>query len=274
MANTKVSTMLATTAVLALAACGGGSSSVSNNPTLPSTTSPKPVDERSVNVRNHTSGVQVYIGDEIDENQLRRFAAAVTDQATLEFVYTGDITQAVNLIRTSYWDQNQYGEFTKVDFSIAGTNYSTTIFVDEQTSEAVSVSGTFIAGVPNVVAEGAQLTSIPNGVFTYRGGLIQSTQVNSFSSGSFTMVADFNNSNADFTANTSTDNIFATNIPIKVNTGTFSSNNLTIASPFSIFNPTYTAQLDGSFTGVNASGVVGVYSTTGGEKVGGFAGVR
>lgn len=34
MANTKLSTMLATTAVLALAACGGGSSSVSNFQTL------------------------------------------------------------------------------------------------------------------------------------------------------------------------------------------------------------------------------------------------
>jgi hypothetical protein len=37
MANTKVSTMLATTAVLALAACGGGSSGVSNNPSTVST---------------------------------------------------------------------------------------------------------------------------------------------------------------------------------------------------------------------------------------------
>lgn len=259
--------MLATTAAFALAACGGGggTSGVSNSP----------ADELSMSVRHHASGTTVYIGDEIDENQMRRFAAAVTNQATLEFVYTGDSDQAVNIIRESYWDQNQYGEFTKVDFSIAGTNYSTTIYVDEQTSEAILVSGTFIAGVPNIVAEGAQLTSIPNGTFTYRGGLIQSTNTEGyFDSGLFTMVADFNLGRADLSANTVTQTFSATNIPIHVSTGTFSSNNLTIASPFSIFNSTYTAQLDGSFTGVNASGVVGVYSTTGGEKVGGFAGVR
>lgn len=267
MANTQISTMLATTAVLALAACGGGGGTVGgvgNNP----------AEEMSVNVRTHTSGIQVYIGDEIDENQMRRFTAAVTNQSALEFIYTEDSTQAVNIIRESYWDQNQYGTFTNIDFSIGGVNYATLIYLDDQTNEAVAVAGTFLSRVPNVVANGSKLTSIPIGQFTYRGGIIQSTSFNYFSSGSFTMIADFNNSKADFTANTSTDNIFATNIPINVSTGTFSSNNLTVACRFCTIVPTYTAQLDGSFTGVNASGVVGVYSTTGGEKVGGFAGVR
>lgn len=266
-----VKASLAVSAVALLAACGGGGGSVSNTP--PST-SPNPADEISVNVRNHSSGKHIYIGDEIDENQMRRFAAAVTNQATLEFIYTGDSTQAVNIINNSYWDQNQYGRFRKIDFSAGGQNYSTTIYFDDQTAEAVTVSGIFLAGTPNVVADGARLTSLPTGQFTYRGGLIQSTQVNSFSSGTFTMLADFNTATADLAANTSTNTISATNIPINVNTGTFASNNLTIVCGFCIGVPTYTAQLDGSFTGANASGVVGVYSTTAGEIVGGFAGVR
>jgi hypothetical protein len=267
----KCNAIIAISTVILLAACGGGGGSVSN---IPPSTSPNPADEISVNVRNHTSGNQIYIGDEIDENQLRRFAAVVTDQSALDFIYTGDSNQAVNIIRDSYWDQNQYGRFRKIDFSIGGTNYSTTVYFDDQTNEAVTASGTFLTSGPNVVAEGARLTSIPTGQFTYRGGLIQSTQVNSFTSGSFTMVADFNAATADFTANTLTNNISASNIPINVSTGTFSSNNLTVACGFCIGVPTYTAQLDGSFTGVSASGVVGVYSTTGGEIVGGFAGVR
>lgn len=267
--NIKVS--LAVSAVTLLAACGGGGGANSN---IPPNTSPDPSNEISVNVRNHISNKQIYIGDEIDENQLRRFAAVVTDQSTLDFIYTGDSSQAVNIIRDSYWAQNQYGRFRKIDFSIGGTNYSTTIYFDDQTNQSVTASGTFVAGGPNVLAEGARLTSIPTGQFTYRGGLIQSTQVNSFSSGSFTMVADFNTAKADLTANTSTDAISATNIPINVNDGTFSSNNLTIACQVCILTPVYSAQLDGSFTGSAASGVVGVYSNTGSEIVGGFAGVR
>jgi len=270
-------------AVLALSGClGGGGGSVSNISSIQTATpTPTVADESSINVRNHLSGMQIFVGDEIDEtsnNQLRTYAAVVTNQSALDFIletFTDDTSQALNVTGDSFQARNDFGETRVVNFSIGTSNFSTTIYIDEQSDEAVNVNGISLSGIPNVTADGATLTSIPAGTFTYRGGLLHNSDRSSafFSSGSFTMVANFDTGRAAFTGNTSTLNIAATNIAIDTNTGQFNSNNLTITCPLCIGIPDLTAQMDGSFTGDNASGVVGVYSSTGGEAVGGFAGV-
>ena len=249
-----------------LQGCGGGGTAANSRPNT--------VDETIVNTRNHVSGSKIFIGDEILQDQVRRYAAAVTDQATLEFIFTDDGDEPVNIISNSYFDQNDYGQVRVVSFSVGGENFKTTVYLDTQSDEEVTTSGTFIAGRPNVVAEGAKLTSVPSGVFVYQGGLIQSTNSNYFTSGTFTMTADFDRGIADLQGNTAIYNIFVSEMPIDSITGRFSSDSLRISSEYRIGNPSWNGQIDGVFTGNNASGVAGVYSTTDSEIVGGFSGVR
>ena len=271
MTKTKFNTLLVTTAVLVLAACGGSGDGTATNPTQPP---PTEADKLKVNTRNHISGKKVFMGNEIDDGVVRRYVSIVDSEEILDFIYTGDENRAVNVTRDSFFANNLYGVFREIHFTVGGNSYKSIIYVDEQSSESVTAIGTFVDTQPNIVTEGARLTSVPTGQFEYRGGLIQSNSVNSFNSGSFSLLADFAAATVDFTANTAVHNISASEVPINLSSGTFSSNSLNIRSDILISNPSYSGQIDGTFTGKDASGVVGVYSTTGGELIGGFAGVR
>ncbi|MDA8821613.1 hypothetical protein N9N45_04875 [Planktomarina temperata] len=93
--------------------------------------------------------------------------------------------------------------------------------------------------------------------------------------GTFTMVANFDAGTASLQANTSTYSVSANDININTPTGQFSSNNLAINTPYTIIKKdSWTGEVDGTFTGAAASGVLGVYSSTVGELNGSFAGTR
>jgi len=248
-----------------LAGCGGGAtSSVSS--------APSPADEYFTNVGTHLSGEKVYLGNMIVENKIRAYAGLVEDEATLEFII-GDDEQAVNIVRSSSYGTSSFGDLTKVTFSVGGNTYDTYLYLDQQTSEGVSISGTQINGETNIITDGDKLTSIPNGTFTYEGGHMLFDSITN--TGTFTMVANFDAGTASLQANTSTYSVSANDIIINTPTGQFSSNNLAINNPYTIIiKDSWTGEVDGTFTGAAASGVLGVYSSTDGELNGGFAGTR
>ena len=53
------------------------------------------------NLSNHISGMKVFMGNENAANGMRGFSALVENENQLEFIYTSDEDQALNVIRSS-----------------------------------------------------------------------------------------------------------------------------------------------------------------------------
>ena len=57
--------------------------------------------ESSSNLSNHISDMKVFMGNENAANGMRGFSALVENENQLEFIYTSDEDQALNVIRSS-----------------------------------------------------------------------------------------------------------------------------------------------------------------------------
>ena len=55
----------------------------------------------SSNLSNHISDMKVFMGNENAANGMRGFSALVENENQLEFIYTSDEDQALNVIRSS-----------------------------------------------------------------------------------------------------------------------------------------------------------------------------
>ena len=255
--------LFGTISLCLLVACGGSSTSSG-------VTAPESADEYRTNIANHQSGKKIYLGNMIDESKMRAYASLVESEATLDFI--SDEEQATNITGTSTYGTSSFGNFTKVTFSVAGVSYDTFLHLNEKTTEGVTIAGIKINGETNIMVDGDKFTTPPSGTFTYEGGHMLFDSITN--TGTFTMVSNFVAGTATLQANTSTYSVSANDITINSSTGEFSSNNLAINNPFIIGKNTWTGELDGTFTGTQASGVAGVYSSTDGELNGGFAGTR
>lgn len=241
---------------LLLVSCGG----TSNSPRL--------ADEIAVNTTNHQSGKKIYLGKEVFDGVMRSFAASVSSESALDDAFNE--TVVVNISRISTFASSTHGVFKEVRGTKGSQSFYSIVYVDDGTSEEVSMAAVF----PTIIADGAELTSIPTGQFTYEGGILNYND-GMPQSGSFTMVADFDAGGASLTGSTSTYVISANNILINTATGQFDSNSLSINNPYSSFGQnSWVGEIDGMFTGSAASGVVGVYSSTDGRILGGIAGTR
>lgn len=258
----------ATLSAFVLAGCGGGGVNDGNTYT---SVAPS-VNEYANEIRAHTSGKSIFSGKEVEDTETRSFIAAVTSEDALNKLYISDETSPISIVSTSYYGQNSTGTFTDVTFNIGTERASAYFYLDEQNNEEVDIRLVFTDGT-NILATGDELTSLPKGRFTYEGGNMIERR-GYVQTGSFSMDVDFDNSNASLSANTSNYNIGANNIIIDTKDGTFSSDALEIANPYTMFQNYWTGQLDGTFTGSGATGVVATYTSDDGSILGGLAGVR
>jgi hypothetical protein len=237
---------------LLLVACGGGATSSFSS-------APSPADEYFSNIKNHQSGKKVFSGNVISNGEMREFLAVVNSEDALVFMAEG----SGNITGTSIRYVISDGMFQKINWSSGMSNYESVIYLDSSTSEKMYIKGTMLSDTANVVVDGAKLTSIPSGSYTYRGGILNYySGTDGYSSeGTFSMLVDFNAGTANLTANPGSFNISANDIVVDSISGTFSSNNLLMASPYGGARGTWEGELHGNFTGSEASGVIGVYSS-------------
>ena len=254
--------------LFALAGCGGGGVNDGNTYT---SVAPS-VNEYANEIRTHTSGKSIFSGKEVEDTETRSFIAAVTSEDALNKLYISDETSPISIVSTSYYGQNSTGTFTDVTFNIGTERASAYFYLDEQNNEEVDIRLVFTDGT-NILATGDELKSLPKGRFTYEGGNMIERR-GYVQTGSFSMDADFENASASLSANTSNYNIGATNIIIDTRDGKFSSDAVEIANPYTMFQNYWTGQIDGTFTGSGASGVVATYTSDDGSILGGLAGVR
>lgn len=254
--------MLATTAVLALAACGGGSSSVSNNPTANFTT-----------IKQFSDGGGVATG-------------VFSDGARSVLIAPGivDVVAAANSTTQDDIDGIDFSDFPIVQQ--LGTNAN--IRQGAMTIEGIVVNNTIIEDlggnsnialqeIPNfgnqLIATGTSLGTIPSGSFVYNGTL--GTGFRSLNPqiqfGSFSMSANFNAGTFNFNGSTLSDTLSGNGF-INVTNGSLASGNLNLTTS----GTQRTATMYGNFHGGTAQGVSGIFHSNEANPVfsGGFVGSR
>lgn len=178
-----------------------------------------------------------------------------------------------NTVSMSYFGSTPYGRITRVVESSNGQTSFNYVYLHNGADGEAYFIGTTSNGIITHLAVGDKLYSIPSGTFTYRGGHFLFNDGYP-QSGTFTMNVNFNSGSAALQANTSTYSISANDIVIG-SSGQFESNNITINNPYSSnAGSLKSGELDGTFTGVGAKGVVGVYSSYDGRVSGTFAGSK
>jgi len=247
---------------LTVSACGGGGTSVSGVS-----------NEYYVQAAQHQSGQKVFLGNEVEEGQLKAFAALMPSEQVLKNEYVDEDGSPVNIVYSSYFGTTPYGDVTKVVASSNGQTSENYIYFHNGTNGEITSVGKISNGVITHLATGDKLTSIPSGTFTYRGGHFLFND--GFpQSGTFTMNVNFTSGSAALQANTSTYSVSANDIVIG-RSGQFQSDNVTINNPYSVnLGSLKNGELDGTFTGTGAKGVVGVYSSSDGKVSGCIAGSR
>jgi len=249
-------------ATLVLSGCGGGGTSVSGVS-----------NEYYVQVAQHQSGQKVFLGNEVEEGQMKAFAALMPSEQVLKNEYVDEDGSPVNIVYSSYFGTTPYGDVTKVTASSNGQTSENYVYFHNGTNGETTFVGKISNGVITHLATGDKLTSIPSGTFTYRGGHFLFND--GFpQSGTFTMNVNFTSGSAALQANTSTYSVSANDIVIG-SSGQFESNNLTVENLYSSnAGSLKNGELDGTFTGAGALGVVGVYSSSDGRVSGTFSGSK
>ena len=272
----RYSLSLAITLSLTQMSCGGGGG---GNTSGASSSLP----DQIFSVTQQTSNRPVYIGRESDDDGVpSRFAAMADSREMLGLYYTDETQSPVNENNRFWVDSHDYGQTYRIDYSVLGNDYRSYVYIDEQGSDTVGIvtgEREDLTDLPVLVALGPELTQVPLGTFTYRGGHMvlkpfSGVNVTNYtaSNGTFTFIADFSSGRGSMTANATNIRVFDPDVTIDVASGEFNSDNLTLEDR--VFNNTYNGQITGTFTGENASGIAGVYSTDGGEFYGAIAGRR
>jgi hypothetical protein len=263
------STTIAFIAIFVLSGCGGGGSSVSGSVSTPII----PNLDYYVQVAQHQSGQKVFLGNELEDGKLKAFAALMPSEQVLKNEYVDEDGSPVNILYSSYFGTTPYGDVTKVVASSNGQTSENYVYFHNGTNGETDFVGKISNGVITHLATGDKLTSIPSGTFTYRGGHFLFND--GFpQSGTFTMNVNFTSGSAALQANTSTYSVSANDIVIG-SSGQFESNNLTVENLYSSnAGSLKNGELDGTFTGAGALGVVGVYSSSDGRVSGTFSGSK
>lgn len=262
MANTTISTILATTAALALTACGGGSSGVSNNPTVNFTT-----------VKQFSDGGGVATGVRSDGARSVFLAPEIADVvAAANSVTQNDID---GIVSSDFPIVQQLGTNANIRqgaMTIQGTVVNVTIFEDLGGNSEIELQE-----IPNfgnqLLAKGTPLGTIPSGTFVYNGTLGTGFRsVNpQIEFGSFSMSANFNAGTFTFNGSTLSDTL-AGNGFVNVTNGSLASSNLNLTTS----GTQRTATMYGNFHGGTAQGVSGIFHSNEASPLfsGGFVGSR
>lgn len=263
----KLSSLVCSVSILS--SCGGSGTT--------DITSLNETSEYSVNVRDHSSGVKVYLGNTSDpDDGTRAFAALVDSQETLEFIYLDSDSMSAHVKNESYYGQIDAGVFYEITAQIGLEEVDSYVYFDLESPETGLVSLVAQGQKQSILAEGAKLNGVPSGAFTYSGGMVVGIKNGVAPQiGSFTMNADFNAGTGTLTGNTATYNIYIPNIEILTQNGQFGSKSVEILNPYTVNIKNYwVGKLDGTFTGDFADGVIGVFSSSDGEIIGGVSGKK
>lgn len=245
MVNTQISKMLATTtAILALAACGGGSSTLSNSPTIQPTV-----------LKTFTDGAGVARFSLTQNNLPMTFTVMGADIQTTQV----DPTSVADISSMTLTGSNQYGDLYAGPVTTNGVTTNAIAFGDTS-SGAVIVYGQS-ANANALAVGGGTVSNIPSGVFTFNGtNFIGYRDGSYFESGTFAMGVDFSNGNGNLTGSTTNSSIGGT-IQVNSSNGTFSSSSLALTDTFN--NVQTTASINGNFHNNGATGVSGIYYDNG-----------
>ena len=265
MTKTKMNTLLATTAVLALSACGGSGDGSATNPTVSFT---------AVKAFSDVAGV----------------ARGVASDGSRSVVISPDIAEVVSSANST--TQQQIDGINASDFPIVqelSTNANLregALSFDAFPGVVMNVlaiedlgsdSAVVLLSIPTygnaVIASGTPLTNIPSGNFTYSGTLGTGFRsVNpQIEYGSFLLTANFNNGTFTFDGSSLSDELSGSGNVNLVN-GDLSSNNITMITS----GTNRTASMYGQFHGNGATGVSGVFHSNEASPVysGAFVGSR
>jgi hypothetical protein len=258
----KLNATLAVSAVALLAACGGGSSGTSNNPTINFTTIKAFSDGGGVAAATRNDGARsVVIAPKIAD------VVAAANSVTQEDIDDIDRSEfpIVQVLGTN-------ANIRQGASTIRGTVINVTIFEDLGGDSEV-----ILQEIPNygnsLMATGTPLGAIPEGVFVYSGTL--GTGFRSLNpqieTGSFTMSANFNAGTFDFNGSTTSDTLSGSGF-INTTSGSISANNINLTTS----GTNRTASMYGNFHGGSAQGVSGLFHSNEASPLysGGFVGSR
>ena len=139
-------------ATLVLSGCGGGGTSVSGVS-----------NEYYVQVAQHQSGQKVFLGNEVEEGQMKAFAALMPSEQVLKNEYVDEDGSPVNIVYSSYFGTTPYGDVTKVTASSNGQTSENYVYFHNGTNGETTFVSKISNGVITHLATGDKLTSIPSG---------------------------------------------------------------------------------------------------------------
>jgi hypothetical protein len=270
----KLNATLAVSAVALLAACGGGSSGTSNNPTSPNTPRPviisdEPTPSPSQNVitlQSYPDGSGALSSENVDlgGTNLSNIVIVTENVPAATEIISGALNLSV-VPGTSQSNGNYY-RVRRVGTSSNGSSLIVDSFgrnLNESGTEYTSISVVTVdVRDLGINSAGTILNGIPSGSFAYSGDAsILDVAGNNGADGTFSMQANFDSKSATVAAtfpatSTSPQYFFSANdITINTNTGNFSSGNALMGeagvSPQS-------SSIHGYFAGSDAVGVHGV----------------
>ena len=265
MTKARMNMLLATTAVLALSACGGGGTSDGSalNPTtsLPVTT---------LKTYNDGSGVISASPDLGSEGGPSNVIVAAEDLIAAREVAQGTINSQV--VPGSFATDGRFYVIQRTGTSSSGDSLIVTTSGENlniQGTEYVAISTVSINNSQGISSAGSQVNGMPAGIFSYTGTASVIDAVGgTVGDGSFTMTANFDTNTGTIAATVPANNPVGLNNPafffsandIKISQadGSFSSTNAAIGKTGVTSE---SASLNGFFAGTNASGVHGLVYT-------------
>lgn len=262
MANTQISPMLATTVVLALSACGGGSSTINNNPTAAIQT-----------LKSYSDGSGVLSAEQIDlagSGSIANILIAASDITAAQQVASGSIN--LQEVAGTAATNGQFYVVTRTGTASNGASIEVATVGENLNflgTEYTSISLVSINNSLGVMSGGTPVNGIPSGTYSYSGAASVVDAINGTAGdGTFTLSANFNTnmgtlaatipSNSPTGANNPAFFFSSNNLQINQSNGSFSSANALIGQTGVNSNG---ASVNGYFAGTGASGVHGVIYT-------------
>lgn len=253
------SILLASLSLVALVACNGGGDSGA----LPTN-----------RVQTFPDGSGTAVGTIEVDGEAIVYVAFSSDASEFDEVDATSPADQVpfNLNDLVYAGSNAYGDFFRVAGTYEGVNYEAVVY-QEYADGSVLILGQGEDGYQIALAEALALTDLPtSGVAYYYGtNVIGSRDGVLAEDGTFTLVADFDAAKVALNGSTPSTNITASGVPLTGANGTFS----TFDGTLTVNGASEPASVVGSFTGVGAYGVSGIYldnTGDGPDYVGAFDG--
>lgn len=250
----KINASLAICSVAVLAACGGGSSGVSNNPTS----------FASLPGRQLTTVIENEDGSGVaTANRLENSYVIYTNQLSeLDL----DAQSNIDLNSLTILEEGVDYAFLEGNYVDGGNQKYLFLYAKEIGAGEVVIAGLArnanLPGGEIVQAYGPLVSGqVPVGDVTYRGyNLVTTTDQTQIDSGTFTMRVNFQNNSGSLSGSGDVSFVDATSVAVNSSNGTFSSDSVRLGY---IDGESTSGFLRGNFHGNGATGVTGIYGNTG-----------